>query len=302
MARKRTEALVEVETFRGDTFTISGPGQGDRGVELASKIEDFYDTPVSTIRNKHAFQKGSSYGGKRIEDRFPVFSVWIAGQSGEEWEELDSEWAKGWDYDYESKLWIETDSSRRWLSLSLFENPEVDMEYDPHGELCAKATMRTVAGDPFWYEEDATAQWINPIDTTGGAVSNGTLRVSNPTNQEIWLKYVVQAYPGAKYTLPDFSFGSDRKEMAVPHAARTLTLPPLLAGEHLRVDTDDTTTQVESNIDTQVYLRMAGLRFLYPIPPYTLPTDLPVSVTGAPAGVGIKVRMPRPWSRPWGLH
>jgi len=302
MARKRTEATVEVETFRGDWFTISGPGQGDRGVELASEVQDFYDAPVTTIRNKHAFQKGSSYGGKRIEDRFPIFSVYVSGATGDEWEELDSEWRKAWDYDHESKLWVETDNSRRWLSVSLFEEPKVDMEYDPHGELRVKATMATVAGDPFWYEEDATDEWINPTDTTNGSTSNGMLRVSNPTDQEIWLKYVVQAYPGAEYTLPDFSFGSDRREMAGPHANRTITLPPLIAGEHLRVDTDETTTQVESNIDTQVYLRMDGIRFMYPIPPYTPPTDLPVSVTGAPAGVGVQVRMPRPWSRPWGLH
>ncbi|MBX4168037.1 phage tail protein [Rhodococcus sp. DMU2021] len=302
MARKRTEATVEVETFRGDWFTISGPGQGDRGVELASEVQDFYDAPVSTIRNKHAFQKGSSYGGKRIEDRFPIFSVYVSGVTGDEWEELDSEWRKAWDYDQESKLWVETDSSRRWLSVSLFEEPKVDMEYDPHGELRVKATMATVAGDPFWYEEDEPKKWINPIDTTDGSISTGTLRVSNPTDQEIWLKYTVQAYPGAVYTLPDFSFGSDRKEMAVQHAARTIDLPPLLPGEHLRVDTDDSTTQVESSLDTQVYLRMQGLRFHYPIPPYTPPTDLPVAVTGAPAGVGVQVRMPRPWSRPWGLH
>lgn len=302
MVGKRTEALVEVETFRGEWFTISGPGQGDRGVELASEIDDLYDVPVETIRNSHAFQKGSSYGGKRIKHRIPVFGVWISGVSGGDWEELDSEWAKGWDYDEESKLWIETESSRRSLSLSLYQQPKVDLEYDPHGELCAKVVMTTVAGDPYWYEADATATWVNPIDTTGGAVSHGVLPIENPTDQEIWLKYTVQAYPGAVYTLPDFSFGSDRKEMAVEHAARTITMPPLLAGEHLLVDTDDSTTQVESNIDTQIYLRMDCLRFLYPIPPYTPRTELPVSVTGAPAGVGVQVRMPRPWSRPWGLQ
>ena len=79
-------------------------------------------------------------------------------------------------------------------------------------------------------------------------------------------------------------------------------MPPLIAGEHLRVDTDEDTTQVESNIDTQPYLRMGGVRFLYPIPPYTPPTELPVAVTGAPAGVGVQVRCPRVWGRPWGLQ
>ncbi|CCW14599.1 hypothetical protein [Rhodococcus aetherivorans] len=302
MPRKRTEALVQVETFRGEWFTISGPGQGDRGVELSTKVEDLYDVPVETIRNSHAFQKGSSYGGKRIKHRIPVFGVDIVGENGSEWELLDSEWAKGWDYDNESKLWIETESSRRCLSLSLFEQPKVDLEFDPHGELYAQVTMTCVAGDPYWYEPDDTAVWVSTTDTTGGGTASGDVTVHNPTNQEIWLKWVLQAYPGAIYSLPDFSFGDDREERAVIDANRIIQMPALIAGEHLLVDSDPDTTQVESNIDTAVYLRMGGVRFAYPIPPYTPPTSLPVSVTKAPAGVGVQVRMPRPWSRPWGLQ
>lgn len=302
MPRKRTEALVQVETFRGEWFTISGPGQGDRGVELSTKVEDLYDVPVETIRNSHAFQKGSSYGGKRIKHRIPVFGVDIVGETGSEWELLDSEWAKGWDYDHESKLWVETESSRRYLSLSLFEQPKIDLEFDPHGELYAQVMMTCVAGDPYWYEPDETAQWVSTTDTTGGGTASGDVTVHNPTNQEIWLKWVLQAYPGAIYSLPDFSFGDDREERAVIDANRVIQMPALIAGEHLLVDSDPDTTQVESNIDTAVYLRMGGVRFAYPIPPYTPPTSLPVSVTKAPAGVGVQVRMPRPWSRPWGLQ
>lgn len=303
MARKRTEALVQVEPFRGgEWFTISGPGQGDLGVELATEVQDLYDVPVETIRNAHAFQKGSSYGGKRIKHRIPIFGVHVLGESGSEWETLDSEWRKAWDYDNDSKLWIETDDSRRYLSLRLFEQPKVDLEFDPHGECTAQVTMTCVAGDPYWYEPDETVTWRSTTDTTDGSTFTDSVLVSNPTSEEIWLKYVVQAHPGAIYTLPDFSFGDDREERAEIDADRVFELPALIAGEHLVVDTDPTTTQVESNIDTAPYLRTNGKQFVYPIPAYTPPTPLPISVTGAPAGVGVQVRMPRPWSRPWGLH
>jgi hypothetical protein len=42
---------------------------------------------------------------------------------------------------------------------------------------------------------------------------------------------------------------------------------------------------------------------VYPIPPYTPATLLPVSFSGAPAGgARLELWMPRRWSRPWGLE
>ena len=302
-ARRLVPAIVEVEGVHGEMFTISGPGQGAQGVELASDVNDLYDVPVETIRLQHAYQRGSSYGGHRVGHRIPVFSVYISGRSSREWEDLDSEWRWAWDYGRQSKLWIETEQSRRYLNLSLFEHPKVDLEYDPHGELTVKATMTTVAGDPYWYDErPETRQWINPTNTTGGGWSTGHVEVSNPTTEDIWLYWMLQAYPGARWRLPDFSFGSDKEDAAVAHAARTVVMPEMIAGEHFRVDTNEDTTQLETDLDTQAYLRMNGVRFLYPIPAGTPPFNLPVAVTGAPAGVGAQVRMERPWNRPWGMH
>lgn len=149
------------------------------------------------------------------------------------------------------------------------------------------------------------------LTPTGAAVTvtapayvwvDGSVWISNPTDQPIWLEWVLQAWPGVMYRLSDYSFGNDRFQRAIADAARRIVMPALLAGEHLKVNTDEEQDQVVSDIDTQAWLRMRGVSFLYPIPPRTKRMQLPVSVTNAPAGVGVQVRCHRPWSRPAGLQ
>jgi len=294
-------ATVELEGVNGNWFTLSGPGMGEQGAYLGTDVDGIYDAPVKTIQNSHAFQTGSTYGGKRNLQRDLVFGVWITDDNGESWESNDSEWRKAWDYAKDAKLWITTETSRRYLKVKLAEQPQVQMEHDPRLIGSQKVVMTCVANDPWWYEPDATATWIAPTDTSGGSTVSGTVTVSNPTDVPIWLKWVIQA-PG-KPTLPDFSFGDDRYERATIDAARQVVMPTLQTGEHILVDTDEEAIngQVNSSTDTAVYMRMNGVTFCYPVPPYTPATALPVAMSKAPAGVGIQVRQPRPWSRPWGL-
>ncbi|MFC9761643.1 phage tail protein [Rhodococcus jostii] len=295
-------ATVELEGVNGNWFTLSGPGMGEQGAYLGTEVDGFYDAPVKTIHNSHAFQTGSTYGGKRTLQRDLVFGIWITDDNGKSWEANDSEWRKAWSYDHEGKLWITTDTSRRFLKVRLGEHPQVQMEHDPRLIGSQKVVMTAVANDPWWYEPDAVDEWIAPTDTSGGGTVTGSVTVSNPTDVPIWLTWVIQA-PG-KPTLPDFSFGDDRYERAELDADREIVMPELPPGEHILVDTDEEAIngQVNSSLDTQVYLRMNGVTFCYPVPPYTPATVLPVAMSKAPAGVGIQVRAPRPWSRPWGLQ
>lgn len=140
------------------------------------------------------------------------------------------------------------------------------------------------------------------VNTT--ALEVGSVIVSNPTNNEIWLKWVAQAgNTGVVWTLPDYSWGDDRFNRATLDASRMIIMPPLNNGENIVVDSDEMTLagQVVSSLDTMVYVRMSGVEFLYPIGPYTPPTTMPVAVSGAQIGNGVQVRCPRTWSRPWGL-
>lgn len=296
------DTLVELEDIRGNLFTLAGPGQGDRGIVLGTDVDGIYDAPVKTIQNSHAFQTGSTYGGKRNLQRDIVFGVYAHHDDGEKnWSFNDSEWRKGWSYEQDCKLWITTEDSRRYLKLRMSQHPEFKPEHDPNGTQIEKVVMTCVANDPWWYEKnDVTDLWESPTSTLNGSINYGTVSVSNPTDVPIWLKYVVHG--AAKPMLPDFSFGDDRYERAEIDADRKLWLPKITAGDTIVYDTDEEADQATSRLKIPYWQQMNGVTFCYPIPPYTKKIQLPVGMTLAAAGMGIQVRCPRPWSRPWGLQ
>jgi hypothetical protein len=300
--------IFEFESWRDpeDIYLLHGPGSGDRGVHLGTHPEGIYDEPTESIWNSHAFQIGASFGGIRIHKRDVILGIEVTDTQYETWQRNDSEWRRAWSFKKESKLWCETEEwGRRFLPLRLSKDPDFAPDTDPFQDQWGHIVYSGTAGYPRWKQDDVTDQWINNTDLTEvtdpNVWSTGTVTVSNPTDTEMWVQWILQAYPGAIYRLPDFSFGDERWDAGTAHAARTITMPSLIAGEHLKVNTDEEQDQVVSNIDTAVYQRMKGVRFLYPIPPETEELELPVAVRKAPIGVGVQVRCARNWTRPWGL-
>lgn len=296
------ETTVEIRSPDGDWTTLLGPSKGDRGVFLGEDIEGLFDDePSEGIYNSHAFQRGATFGGVRIDKKDVTFDALITNTADATWQENYSAWRRSWSLKRKTQMWVETEGSRRWIDVRLAKHMRVVAKIDPNKNEYGVVSMFCVAEDPSFLEPDATDSWVSTVDTLGGGTTSGTVTVSNPTDNDLWLKWVLQAYPGAVYTLPDFSFGDDRFERATADAGRRIVMPPLLAGEHIRVDTDEEALQVVSNIDTQVYIRMKGVSFLYPVPAGTKKLELPVSVSKAPAGVGVQVRCPRKWSSGMGL-
>lgn len=72
--------------------------------------------------------------------------------------------------------------------------------------------------------------------------------------------------------------------------------------ENCFVDVDPRVEQVVSESGSNLWARMNGVRFKHAIPPYTGSKTFSVSYTGATAGQMVALRLPRPWSRPWGLE
>lgn len=291
----------------GKRFPLAGPEAGELGVVLGTELAGFYDAPVTTLWIENAHEVGARPAGYKVNKRELTFGLITAADGGESWEFNDSELRKALAYDRDSRIYIETENSRRWLDFRLAKEPSVTLDTDVHQDEIARVTISAIAGDPWWYEPDVTPEpWVATTDTTAtdGAgeyitSETGYVTISNPCDVEIFLQWTIQA-PGI-WTIPDFSFGSDVHGRAVEDANRRIVMPELWPGEHIVVDTNPMHEQVASSIDSEVWARMGGQSFQYSIPPYTLPTQLPVTVTGAPAGVGIQVRMRRNWSRPWGL-
>ncbi len=290
--------LVEIEGCNGSWFTISGPGMGDQGVILGTDLEGIYDAPVKTIYTEHAHQIGASYAGMRYLKRDIVFGVWIDGFNGDSWQFNDSEWRKAWSYDRDTKIWVTTqESGRRCLKARLSEQPQFKPEKDPNLSKSARVVMTIVSGDPWWYEErDYTSTWVLSAGTSG----SGTVTVDNPTDQPVWMKWVLQG--GARWTIPDFSFGDNTFGRAVQDKDRKIQMPKQKPGQEFRIDTDPHEDMLRDPAGTQVWSLMGGVTFNYPLPAYTKKVQLPVSVTEADAGVGVQVRCAHAWSRPWGLE
>ena len=306
------ETLVEIEGVNGDVVTISGPGQGKEGFELlAGGWQDLYDIPFTTIYTQHAFEQGATYNGMRIERRLPLIKVIANATRSQKWKVVDERWAELWSPLADTKLWVDDGDSRRHLLIRQLEHMRVDLQYDPNGEQSTVIETPGVSGNPWWWEPSVFDTWVSPVSTIGvdeygdPKTAIGTVTVSNPTPYPIWVKWRLQAGPsaGTKWHLPDFSWGNKAHRRAVEDATRVIHMPALLANEHIDIDTDELVKgrpQVVSTLDTQIYLRMEGKTFMYPLPPRLDPVEVPVAVQGAPAGVGLRVECPRPWPRPWG--
>lgn len=72
--------------------------------------------------------------------------------------------------------------------------------------------------------------------------------------------------------------------------------------EDVVIDTDPRVEQVTALNGSPVWQRMNGVRFRNSIPPWTKSKTFEITVSGAKQGQVITLRVPRPWSRPWGLE
>lgn len=299
MQEDTTATLIQVESFDGrHTFTLAGEGEGDRGVWLSTDFEGWYDEPTTSIWNSTAFQIGATFGGIRINQRDVIFGVDIEGDFQKTWRQNDSFWRKAWSYKKDSKLIIQTPESRRWLDLRLSQNPILKNEGDPNKTGINRVLMTATAGNPRWREPDKTTQYVSPTGNDVGQI----WFPGNPTDTEVFVQWTASALQSEVWAIPDFSFGNDRHEAADLHAERMLFLPELIPGEHIWVNSDENEDMIVSSLDTEVWQRMAGESLLYGVPPYTEPGWWPVEVSGGKPGSVIQLRVPRTWSRPWGLE
>lgn len=304
-----SDTIIQVESWDGKFWTIAGAGKGDRGVWLGDDISGFWDAPTSTMWNSTAFQDGADYGGTKVDKRTLAFKVQILGLPGMPWERNWSDFIRAFRTDRDSKIWYETESCRRYVTVRLSKNADFKPSVDPQRVKHAEINMELVAGDPWWYEPDITSQYVTTTDTTAGGTENGTVAMYNETPLLTWPVWLFQGAAGIKWTIPDYSFGQEamHERPDGADATRRITMAPTIANEHVMVDTDPLAKdgQFNSSLDTAYYQRMNGARFMYPVPVYTgtklHPIMLPVSVTGAPIGAGIQLRMKRAWPTPMGL-
>lgn len=259
------QTIVELVGVNGERFTLAGPDAGDQGVYLGTGITGLYEPPVKAMYEEPGNYPGARYLNHRVLRRDVVFAVHILNDKGAgSWLSRDSEWRKAWAFDRDSYLYVTTEESgTRYLKLRLFESPEVSTDTDPNGKTVNTVKMVTVAGDPFWYEDDAVYSATTQTNTTFDPAPlpwpwpqpalpteelSITVPVCNPTDQYIFPKWTVPgstyapaepyipgvpwlgapASRGTIWTLPDYSFEDESL------ATRRVRLPALIGG--LRTD------------------------------------------------------------------
>ncbi len=292
----------------GDVFPVAGPDQWERGVCLADEdtgtdYDGMYDAPFEAIYNATAFQIGADFGGVR-EDKYEfVLAFHIKGTRTRTLRQADSEFRRAFDARRQSKIVVHHEDSTRWLDVRLGGKPRIKSKNDPNGEQYLLILYPIIAGYPRWREDDFPSSFVTTTDTTGGGTETGYVTISNPCDVDIWLKWVLQGTPGIIWTVPDYSWGNDQFGRAVEDSLHKIVMPPLIDGEHVTIDTDPDSNvgQVNSDLDTEIYLRMNGKTFMYKIPPGTTAT-LPITVSHAPIGAVIQAKSPRTWTRPLGLE
>lgn len=72
-------------------------------------------------------------------------------------------------------------------------------------------------------------------------------------------------------------------------------------GENAVIDTDPRVEQVAAENGAELWARMNGVRWRHPIPPYTKSKTFEITVSGTVPGELVTLRLPRAWSRPWGM-
>lgn len=305
------ELEIIIEGWNGSLFHVAGGElQGAEGVglgmgDVGTAFEDMYESPFDTIYNSTAFEIGGRFGGVR-ENMFEfALAFHIRPTNGAHWRMVESRFRKSLHHSKDAKIRVKIPGvSERWLNVRLREHTRLNVSVDPNKQRYGLLICHFIGPYPRWMEDDVVSEYVTETDTTASGEEIGSVMISNPTSDEIWLKWVAQAgNEGVTWTLPDFSFGDDRFDREVEDADRMIEMPELILGEHIVVDTDELTMlgQVNSSLDTSVYLRMNSMEFLYPVPAYTEPIEVPVTAQKADIGNGIQVRCPRPWIRPWGM-
>lgn len=310
-----TPATIEIIGCDGSSWTVSGGNEGNEGVILDSSPSGLQEAPRSGIWQQSAFQEGATYQGVSVEpiDLVLAFQIW-----GDEsnWQDVSSRFRRAFDYEQTSTIRVSTSSGARELEVQMFEAPDRDQEHDPRileysvetytlraafpywlGDIVtdtATVTLyqRPVEGTEWWEKLSAALKRLLKMSPNVEQYSNMTVTVSNPTDVPLWPQWAFTA-PG-RWGIPDFSFKDDDQ------ANRVIISPTLNSGQGLTVDTYPRNEPYVAADGSNAPGLFGGVLPLNPIPPFTPPTEIPISYVGNDANAAATVRLRQYWNNPWG--
>lgn len=255
------DTIVEIFGANGDHITIAGEGWGEEGFVLATGVKDLYDPPVKVVYEEPGNWPGARYLMHRVLRRDIILPIWILDEEDESWAYRDSRLRMMFDYNRDTIIRVtHPEWPYRELKVKLGEQYEVDLTTDPNLGPINLATIHLIAGDPFWYEQDAVFSAVTQTDTTFDpnplpwpwpqeTLPSEDLVISvpnaNPTDQDgVYPKWTIpgstlppaEPYvpgipwlgapnsPAVTWTLPDYDFEDESMR------DRRLRMPSLIGG------------------------------------------------------------------------
>ncbi len=307
---------VRIHGCDGSLWTVHGQGSGAEGVSMGKdQVEGLFDAPVRTAwkagqRQRGGVMKGMWNDWRDLKLGFHLVAARVPGASQEDimsrFRQAFAYEEDEWDHDAVlAKIEVISDTSTRFLDVQLYDEMQFNPGLDPLKRQHANPEFLLRSGRPFYYEPDVITTW-----STGSSSGSGYIPVSNPTDTLMHQKWIGTR---GQWTLPDVSWAGSKhhrvpgvsKLTGLDHSGRAILMPPITEIQGGFVVDLDTAHElmVRDAHDTNLLGQMPvpGMYFSYPIPPWTPPTQLPVSVTGAPTGGAmIQCVQPRLWQGPFG--
>ncbi|WP_341258206.1 hypothetical protein [Gordonia malaquae] len=198
---------------------------------------------------------------------------------------------------------IEVDSelsthTPRWLSVQLRDAPDMEMETDPYSKRVFKIAYELRAAQPLWESKKD----VSVFTKSGSGSGSGFVTVSNPADTACRHTWILT--PGV-WTLPDPSWlgAPGHRAPAGEFASRTVMVEVKASYGGLRITRERRKLHASTLTGQNALSAMGGKWIRFDIPPHTPPTQLPISVTGAPSsGARAEIHMPRLWTRPVGME
>ena len=270
------QCVITLDGVDGSEWVIHGAGSKRSPVRLLEgSVGDLIDPPVSTTYKARVGQAGSQYRGHRVEERFIILDVIVFGDSGLDWGRTDSDFRKALAYDKDARIRVTTQlSGERYIHVRLSEQPEFNNDHDRGEQGAAMYTLTLVAADPFWRSDTFTDEFV----FDGMNWCGDTITVDNPGDVDCWPKWVLAGRGRA--ILPDWD------------ESHLLHIPYLNGGDGV-VDTDPMEELLTTTNNTQAWAEMNGQFAMNPVPAYTRPTEVPVSINPLPR---VDVVLPEAWS------
>lgn len=242
----RTRMRITWEGWNGETFELSNWRSGafltQGGTEgLGTPVREDWTSALSP------FVHGQEYQGFVVNARELFLPVYLYSDEGSDaWRLQD---AAFWETLLPGKygtLSVTTSGGTRTIRARYADGGEAAVERDPHYFGWQKYGIKLIADDPFWYGDDVTQTWREPVPrnwltgmpgdsgeptSTGGSVmyimpanTLSTATVTNPGDVEAWPSWEV---PGP-FTALSVGVGDRQVSYNVP----------VLAGQVFRIDTD----------------------------------------------------------------